>query len=184
MRIFWDCEFTGLHQNTTLISIGFVSEDGQEFYAEMTDYDREQIDDWLKENVLAHLLCPELSYGDLMMPEWAFTGDTAFIKDKLLKWFAQFDQVELWSDCLAYDWVLLSEMIADREKGYPQLPANFAYHSPYDILPLFKMKGVDPDITREKFAFGEYLHEMKEQKHNALWDAKVIKACYEKLTAT
>lgn len=35
----------------------------------------------------------------------------------------------------------------------------------------------DTDINREEFAA------MKDssQKHNALWDAKVIKACYEKL---
>ena len=32
MKIFFDTEFTGLHKNTTLISIGLVSETGDEFY--------------------------------------------------------------------------------------------------------------------------------------------------------
>jgi hypothetical protein len=50
-KIFFDTEFTGLHQNTTLISIGLISECGKEFYAELTDYDVTQIDDWLKQNV-------------------------------------------------------------------------------------------------------------------------------------
>ena len=45
------------------------------------------------------------------------------------------------------------------------------------FVPLFKMKGVDPDISREEFA------DMNDgsQKHNSLWDAKVIKKCFELL---
>jgi len=39
-KIFFDTEFTGLHQNTTLISIGLISECGKTFYAELTDYDK------------------------------------------------------------------------------------------------------------------------------------------------
>jgi hypothetical protein len=31
-KIFFDTEFTGLHQNTTLISIGLISECGKNFY--------------------------------------------------------------------------------------------------------------------------------------------------------
>ena len=50
-----DSEFTGLHQNTTLISIGLVSECGKTFYAEFNDYDFNQVDDWLKENVINNL---------------------------------------------------------------------------------------------------------------------------------
>ena len=39
MKLYFDTEFTGLHKNTTLISVGLIAEDGQEFYAEFTDYD-------------------------------------------------------------------------------------------------------------------------------------------------
>ena len=35
MKIFFDTEFTGLVQNTKLISIGMVDENGRAFYAEM-----------------------------------------------------------------------------------------------------------------------------------------------------
>ena len=88
-KVFFDTEFTGLHQGTTLISIGLVSE------------------------------------------------------------------------CGAFD-----------------IPKN-VYYIPFDICTLFKAKGIDPDINREKFS------ELVDgsQKHNALWDAKVIKACYDKLMA-
>ena len=54
-KIFFDTEFTGLHQNTTLISIGLVSECGKTFYAEFTDYDQKQVDEWIKNNVIANL---------------------------------------------------------------------------------------------------------------------------------
>jgi len=54
MILFLDTEFTGLHQQATLISLALVAEDGQAFYAEFTDYDASQCDDWIQKNVLAH----------------------------------------------------------------------------------------------------------------------------------
>jgi hypothetical protein len=59
MKIFFDTEFTGLHKNTTLISIGLISEDGKTFYAEFTDYDKSQVDSWLQENVINNLVMQE-----------------------------------------------------------------------------------------------------------------------------
>jgi hypothetical protein len=55
LNYFLDTEFTGL-QNTTLISIGLIADTGDTFYAELTDYDPDQIDDWLQENVLNNLV--------------------------------------------------------------------------------------------------------------------------------
>ena len=43
MKIFFDTEFTGLHKNTTLISIGMIAEDGKTFYAEFTDYNENNV---------------------------------------------------------------------------------------------------------------------------------------------
>ncbi len=54
-KIFFDTEFTGLHKNTTLISIGCVADSGETFYAELTDYDKSQLNDWIKENVISGL---------------------------------------------------------------------------------------------------------------------------------
>ena len=50
-----DMEFTGLHQHTTLISIGLESDCGKSFYAEFTDYDESQVDEWIQENVIENL---------------------------------------------------------------------------------------------------------------------------------
>jgi len=48
-KIFFDTEFTGLRQRTTLISIGLVSERRKTFYAEIMDYDKSQVDSWIQE---------------------------------------------------------------------------------------------------------------------------------------
>lgn len=171
MKIFFDTEFTGLHQKTTLISIGLISEDGKTFYAEFTDYDKSQIDSWLQVNVIDNLYIN--SYPD--MPKWEYiSGKSDYIKEKLIEWLLQFDSIEMWSDCLSYDWVLFNTLLSDYSEGYPQLPKNVNY-IPFDICTLFKIKWIDPDISREKFA------EMEWDKHNALHDAKVIRECYNKL---
>jgi hypothetical protein len=80
----------------------------------------------------------------------------------------------MWSDCLSYDWVLFSQIWGHAFN----IPKN-VYYIPFDICTVFKMKGIDPDVSREKFGCGEVYNEMP--KHNALWDARVIKMCYEKL---
>ena len=45
-----------MHKNTTLISIGIISEDGRFFYGESMDFDKNQIDEWLQKNVIDNLL--------------------------------------------------------------------------------------------------------------------------------
>ena len=42
--IFLDCEFTGLQQHTSLISLALVAESGEEFYAEFTDSSKSPLD--------------------------------------------------------------------------------------------------------------------------------------------
>ena len=108
MKIFFDTEFTGLHKDTTLISIGFISEDGKQFYAEFDDYDKSQIDEWLQHNVIDNLMYDVRP--DWNCPTWYHRGDTSFIREKLSNWLSQFESVEMWSDCLAYDWVLFNQI--------------------------------------------------------------------------
>lgn len=179
-KIFFDTEFTGLHQNTTLISIGLISECGKTFYAELTDYDKEQIDKWLQENVINNLILnylkSDIEYSGITdktdINNIKFKGTLSHLKVELNKWFDQFKEVEIWSDCLSYDWVLFNQIFGHAFN----IPKNI-YYIPFDICTLFQVKGIDPDISREQFS------EMTEvsQKHNALWDAKVIKECYYKL---
>lgn len=179
MNVYFDTEFTGLRQDTTLISIGLIADDGQTFYAELTDYDQSQVDDWIKDNVISKLILNSYEWDGMeylgISKEDAVKGNTETVRKWLTTWLTQFDHVEMWSDCLSYDWVLFCQIFG----GAFEIPKN-VYYIPFDICTLFKAKGIDPDISREFFAFDELPYGAK--KHNALWDAKVIKACYNKLT--
>lgn len=177
MKIFFDSEFTGLHQNTSLISIGFVSEDGKMFYAEITDYKKEQVDVWIKENVIDNLWLDNSSTLSLDPNIVLYRGSFSMLKPHLEKWLTSFDKVELWSDCLSYDFVLFNSIFGTAF----DIPKN-VYYIPFDICTVFKMFNVDPDVNREEFA-KEWLEENPfkvdgSEKHNALWDAHVIKGCY------
>ena len=187
MKIFFDTEFTGLHKNTTLISIGCVGEKGHEFYAELIDFDKSQVDSWIQDNVIDN--CVMINNGQIAYkttsPDFIgevfdesknyFVGNKGFVAEKLNSWLESMsrysgDKIEMWSDCLAYDWVLFNDLYGHAFN----IPDNI-YYIPFDICTLFKVKGIDPDTNREKFA------KIDGNKHNALHDAKVIKACYERL---
>ena len=184
-KIFFDTEFTGLHQNTKLISIGLIAEGGQTFYAESTTfhagYQNTEDRVWLVNNVLPNLkfyMKQELPRDSSSIRIFdggvghTVFGEPGYIAAYLAEWLTQFDQVEMWSDCLSYDWVLFNQLWGHAFN----IPKN-VYYIPFDICTMFKLKGVDPDINREEFVgMAEGV-----QKHNALWDARVIKACYEKL---
>lgn len=110
-------------------------------------------------------------------PQINIKGDVDFIGASLKTWLSRFGKIEMWSDCLSYDWVLFVSLFGNAF----DIPKN-VYYIPFDICTMFKLKGIDPDISREKFAFGSILSEMNAKKHNALWDAMVIMNCYDKLS--
>lgn len=172
-KLFYDFEFSGLHQNTTPISVGVVANTGEEFYGEFTDYDRSQVDDWVEENVIKYLL---LSDNDTLYQK---VGNITFVKgaqhevaEKFTEWLTQFGYVEFWGDCSWYDGILLNELLG----GAHNLPENVNYIF-FDIATLFKLHGIDPDISREAFID----RPVEGNKHNALYDARVIQESYDKL---
>jgi len=182
MRIFMDFEYTGLHQEASPISIGLVSEDGRYFYGEFTDFEQHQVTLWVQENVINNLVLTRERTdmrGYVRTGEYATHHNRVAVRDNgngillaLLSWFSELnDTAEMWGDCLAYDWVLFCQIFGGAFKIPPSI-----YYIPFDICTLFKLKGIDPDISREEFAglVGGG------KKHNALHDALVIKACYEK----
>ena len=181
MKIFFDTEFTGLHKNTTLISIGLVAEDGREFYGELNDYDESQCDDWIKENVISHLIYKDCK-GSVSTYNNGLTtyvnGDKSYIANQLDIWFSRFDNIELVSDVCHYDMMLLIDLFGS------------AFDLPKHINPA--CHDINQDIANrydlsETWAFNksreellkEYNKTIEGNKHNALYDAKVIKAIYE-----
>lgn len=177
-KIFFDMEFTGLHQKTTPISIALIAESGQRFYGEFTDFDHRQLNDWLKVNVMPNIGIVHDNTGQKnRYLECISVGPRQYVANDLKEWFAQFEQVEMWSDLLPYDWVLFCELFG----GAQHIPEN-VYYICFDICTVFRLCGIDPDINREEFVYG--IKESYVQKHHAMWDAEIIKKCYTKLTET
>lgn len=218
MNLYFDCEFTGLHRNTTLISLGIISEDNQRFYAEFTDYDMNQCDRWVKKNVLSNLILqpymlsmnPEKYKNPNKADEWdileisnrpAFNGAYFYnlertIKDdirqvcgvrtwvasRLRDWISQFDSIQFVSDVCRYDFVLLMDLFGsawDLPKNVSPVchDINYAIARYYEISESEAFKKSREEIVKKLWG-----HEIIEgNKHNAMYDAEVIKAIYDRI---
>lgn len=170
-----------MHQNTTLLSLGLVAENGMEFYAEFNDYDKNQMNPWLEEHVMHKLEFndQEDAYKETGK-QIKMKGDKIQIRLKLEVWLSQFDFIEIWADVLAYDWVLFCELFG----GALKIPENIFY-APFDLGTYFRLKNVIQPISKLKhdvsrFDFADF---DKNDQHHALLDAKVEMICYEKLNA-
>lgn len=183
MKVFFDLEFTGLHQNTTPISLAMRAHDGHEFYAEFTDYDHDHLDDWLIGNVLQNLILPD------SMSEWAgevgtsfITGTRAEIATAAGAWLKQLgDSAQLVGDCLAYDWVLFCELFG----GAQHIPKNVNY-IPVEFCTVLEMCKIDPDVQRDELLGvmgypGVDAHQPIGLQHNALHDVRVMASIWDGL---
>jgi hypothetical protein len=179
LKIFFDTEFTGLHKDTTLISIGMVSEDNKQFYAELTDYNEKQCDDWIKENVLDHLYRNNFTIKSYYINNY-HVGNKDDIGLALENWLTQFDKVEFVSDVSHYDFVLLIDLFLDAW----HLPKNICpacYDINQDIARECKVSMQEAfDMSREDILYQHYKDKVvKGDKHNSLYDAKVIRELYQ-----
>jgi len=194
MNIYFDTEFTGLQKDTTLISIGLIAEDGSTFYAEFTDYNKSQCDDWIRENVINNLLLTDREddcyilmqkYKGLMKYPCSLEvkHNKTIIKRELLGWLEQFDEIQLVSDVCHYDMVLFIDIFGSAW----DLPKNIApccVDINQMIAEYLNTSNKEAfDLNREHFLL--YLEEGSElpngNKHNSLFDAKVIKGIYERI---
>lgn len=178
MKIFLDTEFTGLHKETSLISIGLVDENGEEFYAELTDYDKNQIDYWLQENVIANLWY-ESNKVELKNTTNYYRGNKKYIALKLKKWLAKYETIEWVSDVAHYDFVLLIDLLYGKAINIPYLTHGASIHDiNQDIAKYYNISELEAfDKSREEILVKHNI-EIDGLKHNALYDAKVIKAIY------
>ena len=176
MKIYFDTEFTGLHKNTTLISIGCISEDNKIFYAELTDYDKNQVDNWIYKNVISNLdNNPNKSFDPSNMQ---VKGDLNYVKNMFKTWLIQFgkEKIQFVSDVSHYDFVLLIDIFGTAF----DLPNNInssCHDINQDLAKIFNISEKKAfDLNREEIAG---ISEVK-AKHNSLFDAKVIKTIVEK----
>lgn len=212
MNIYFDTEFTGLHKNTSLISIGMVSDDGKSFYAECNDFDRRQVNDWIKENVIENLYFQNQNqfgpYGSRYrqyieidtIATNVYLCPSEKLKGYLTDWFSQWSEpVHLVSDVCHYDMVLLIDIFGSAF----DLPKNVnaACHDiNQDIAKVLRLSETEAfNHNRERLleVFAKKLEDegmnykvlsdivpkpLWNLKHNSLYDAYVIKLLYDYIT--
>lgn len=194
LKIFMDMEFTNLGKDADLISIGMVTQNNITFYAELIDYDVTKASNFVKEHVLPNLKfgLPQPGQDPHWMWDRENNAEIHCKKAVLARWIDDWFQsllggrlswvdyeeerppyinepkIEIWSDCLAYDWVLFCDIFGGAEK----IP-GCVYYIPFDICTVLKMKKIDPDIDRYSFVKFD-----SSKKHNALTDAQVLRKCF------
>lgn len=189
-QIFFDTEFTGLHQNTTLVSIGLVSDEGERFYAELTDFDDSQCDEWITKNVLNHLIVSGNVKLEAELEQDGMTttviGNKEYVREQLLEWLDNYkDNIQFVSDVCHYDMVLLCDLLADGAILLPQYINPFCHDLCQDIAMILDISEKAAfDISREQLLTDRGIDLPKGQKHNALYDAEVIKAIYDDFFTT
>jgi hypothetical protein len=144
MRYFLDTEFNESVGNITLLSIGVVAEDGREFYAVSSEFDEEQCNDWVRENVI-----PKLN---------AFPTERLAEKEiaEAIINFVGNDKPEFWGYYSDYDWVVFCWLFGTMIN----LPNGFPMYC-HDLK---------QEIDRQKLD----IHQPDENSHNALDDARWI----------
>jgi len=106
MKYFLDTEFIEDGKTIDLLSIGIVAEDGRTYYAESSECDLTRASDWVKENVLPHLLGEKKTRKQ--------------IAEDIIS-FARINP-EFWGYYADYDWVALCQLygrMIDLPKGWP-----------------------------------------------------------------
>lgn len=172
--VFIDAEFTGEHACTTLVSLGIVTNEGDELYLTLNDYDEDQVTDWLRINVLSDI-----------DPETRISSKQAY--GKMAPWLEAYSggkQVAVVSAGLGQDWMLMAELY---KWGHPDARYfHSLYHLPdflnhgrhLDLRTLFTITGHDPDMDRVEFAD---LQNHTGKRHNAVFDAHLARVCFHRL---
>lgn len=196
MNFYFDMEFTGLHQHTTPISLGITTDDKHYFYAEFTDFDRSQVNDWIQENVVdklrlinkpdseddyyeasRHTDNPE---GECIYNSYNVTlaGTREEISKELKKWIQQFgnEPIQFVSDVCHYDFVLLCELFGG------------ALNLPHNVCPFCKdVNQMLGDVFKGDYHYAfdinreEFIKFKPDKKHNARHDAIVIKKVHQRI---
>ena len=200
MKLFFDTEFTGLHKNTTLISVGIAAEDGRRFYGVLNDFDRTQCTKWINENVLKgvveDLLSVPLSIENDIGEDgkykdaWIIKGNKRFVSihlNRWLDWICGYDSIQFVSDVCHYDFVLLIDLITNGGTAF-DLPGNISpvcHDMNQDIARFYKVTDAEAfDMDREQIMNDlcgqDYI--VKGNKHDAMYDAEVMRAIWREVS--
>jgi hypothetical protein len=128
MRYWFDTEFIEDGKTIDLISIGIVAEDGRELYAESLEADLSKANEWVRENVIAHLWSQQADKREAN--RWSRdVGIGGLLSRKNIaaeiKAFCDPDtygKPEVWAYYADYDWVVLCQLFGtmmDLPNGWP-----------------------------------------------------------------
>ena len=150
-RIYYDTEFTSLGVGAQLISAGFISECGQSWYAEITNFERERCTAFVLEAVLPLLDA---------RPEQQFSA--AQFGSALAAWLADFaDEIELVSD-YSGDWYQIEGLAGENLRVLP-----------HRVYPRVWKRSADKHIRLElELAESSFWHLRPKRQHHALEDAR------------
>jgi hypothetical protein len=184
-KIFFDTEFTGLHQQSTMISLALVAETGEEFYAEFTDYAISQTNEWINKHVVQQLFLNENNCCTTFN-KYYIKSDKNTIKQAIETWLQQFGvvkddknniipNIQIWADVPHWDWVLFCELFG----GAFGIPKSIHY-MPMDLATLLFANNIDINTVRHEMVDTSNIpsHIMQ---HNALYDAHIVKLVIEKI---
>ena len=151
MRFWFDTEFIEDGKTIDLISIGIVSEDSREFYAESNECDLSRASPWVKENVIPHLV-----HGH--------DGRVHMSRKGIANAVASFcgERPEIWAYYADYDWVAMCQLFGtmmDLPKTWPMYCRD--------------VKQLCDSLGNPK------LPEQGKGEHNALADARWTKLAWE-----
>lgn len=187
MLIFFDMEFTGLRKNTAPISLGMVTEHGDTFYAEFTDYNKNHCDRWIQQNVLKNLLFKERESFCDGFKNVRVKGGRMAVSDALNEWMMEVvdNNAQFVSDVCHYDFVLLIDIITHGKTAMhlPGWISAVCHDINQDIARHYGISDAEAfDKSREEIVMELCAEPVQGEKHNSLYDSMVIKAIYEEIT--
>lgn len=152
MKYFIDTEFIERPGTIDLISIGIVSERGDEFYVESSDVDWTRANEWVVKNVKPHLtgpILPKSVIGRYVLDFLEMNSD---------------EKPEFWVYYADYDWVVFCWLFG----CMIDLPSHFPMYC-RDVKQLCDQLG-NPELPKQI-----------ETEHNALADARWTKQAHDYL---
>lgn len=159
LRIFLDCEFTQLNQDSKLISLALVTESGEEFYVELTDtYSVEDCSDFVIQNVLPQL--DPRQYGQSLVEAQA----------SLREFLGGFGgELEVCSDAPNWDWDFFCDLVDADHQPWPVQVVN----QPTNLTILFNQVNA---VALEQV-------ELSDLPHHALLDARMLAELFKVLAS-
>lgn len=173
--LFLDTEFTELTQSAELLSIALVDENDRWFYGVFSDIETCELSPWHQKYVVPFLPLSKEQLKRLPDNGTYITSNKQEITKSLLDWLNAYDQIEIWADVPAYDWILFAELFG----GARSLPKQIHYIV-RDLATLLVVNELDPNIDRFEFAYKGH-PPLELIRHNALGDAMNTRDCFRKL---